>query len=208
MGAGRARDTDDRGRLDDPFPAPIRCTVKAKPPSKGPFSMADKEAYWSQCFDPGSECYQLWTDGLPALAILGAAVAVYAVQRQLRHSIDATRYEAVRRKRAIAKALLQEIIELTKRASSGARVAPTVHPSLAADIGRLDTDSIGAVVRFYAAYDEGTTGDQTKLISLGNAAETSLNCFLEKTEAERKRLSRVFHKRPLLARLFGWLRQG
>lgn len=178
------------------------------------------------CFFPDGPCYKVLIDFTPVVAALlaflaamfAAAIAVRNVSRQLEqsrtsinqqlehartqqttelaNSFAALRYEAVRHKRAVAKALLEELNFIVPRRLNGGPdcglVPPTVYISVVGEIGRLNTESIAHVVRFYALYmavgnvaSEAMDKHCSELKREGKLAVCSLIRFLEITEGER-----------------------
>ena len=127
----------------------------------------------------------------PAFAVMIAAVAVlvsvmstFFQQRQLVHL---TRYDAVRSKRATAKALREEINAL-KDLQYSSHVQPVVFRAITSSIGRLNENSIGSVVRFYASLENREQVGQAKLDARADKAVSDLDKFLCATEEENNRL--------------------
>lgn len=122
------------------------------------------------CWAVDGPCYQVAKDFTPLVAVVvalfAAGFSVWNVNRQLRHarerhdmqlaySYAAVRYDAVRRKVATSKALLQEIYTLNYHAEcevGNAVLDPAAYPALLSEIGQLDEESIRYIVQFYASY--------------------------------------------------------
>lgn len=171
------------------------------------------------CLGVEVTCYKMLTDLLPAgtaliilaAAIIAATVATLNVSRQLKHSRETTdkrlahafvekRYDVVRHKRAVAKALLEEVellkahLELAISEKKKGVIDPTVYPALLSEIGRLDEDSIKCVVHFYGYhawyFAKGNLAVSVRPADLPGVAESAreaLISFLEETEPERDR---------------------
>lgn len=160
-----------------------------------------ESANLAACLSTLSDCSQAALDYAPLLsalvALLALAAGAFHVSRQLKQSALLTRYEAVRHKRAIAKALRDEIETLANLAASGHKATPEIFLAVAADIGRLDDESIRDVVRFYASYNAEPASTKEELALLKHKSITSLDSFIEeKTKTERDRLTAKF-KKPL-----------
>lgn len=128
----------------------------------------------------------------PALAVLIAVVAllvsVLSTAYQQRRSVELVRYEAVRSKRATAKAIREEIA-LLKDLEGDADVDPIVFQSLCPSVGRLNEKSIASVVKFYGGYAKRSKVGGEEMRNRAAQAIADLDKFLESTEAELDRLS-------------------
>ncbi len=141
--------------------------------------------------------------------MIGAWIAIRNVNKQLEHSrnntdkqlaydFTAIRYDAVRHKRAVAKALLQEVkllndhLKMVLNEDKVCFVTPIVYPALLSEIGRLHTDQIESVVYFYGYYQWYFAGSQmaksvrpADLPGVAEKAINALNKFIDDTEKER-----------------------
>lgn len=128
---------------------------------------------------------------VPALSVLvaalGLAFAAYRLWRQWRASALLVRYEAVRDKRAVAKALRCEISEIQK-ALPDRIVKPSLYYANADKVGRMDDEAIESSIKFYAYVDGNTKIDQAEASKWANTAVHALDTFLEKSSKERQRL--------------------
>ena len=128
----------------------------------------------------------------PGLAVLVSAitvlVALWSILKQSRLSSDLARYEAVRRKRAVAKALREEISAILN-APPDATVKPTIFQAHAADIGRLNEKAIRSIIQFYAVASQDRPLNLESIRAKADAAISDLDEFLTLTEPERNRLS-------------------
>lgn len=133
-------------------------------------------------------------------AVFVSVVGVRNLGRQLRTGFYSDRLEAVRKKRAVARALRAEISFLGEVLSiSGGPTSEVaklmVFPEVVADIGRLQRDVAASVVRFYgfysAYYAVGETSKVTTPVEMALMAKDAvakLDTFLTKTKPETDRM--------------------
>ena len=123
------------------------------------------------------------------IAIVSSLASMYFTFRQLNFSVLLVRYDAVRSKRATAKALREEIIEITADVTSASR-EPAVFNAMVSSLGRLDEASISSVIKFYGALNRRPHADEKELLLLGKKAVADLDGFVKSSRKQRDTLKK------------------
>ncbi len=117
------------------------------------------------------------------ISFCAVVVAVWLPNRQRKFEVTVMRYENLRAKRAMAKALLHEISVIVENAPLK-MTDVKIYEGVIDQIGRLDTASIQEVVTFYSLYSfEDERGIERWQVQ-GQLAIASLEAFLAASHAE------------------------
>ncbi|WP_299707074.1 hypothetical protein [uncultured Tateyamaria sp.] len=138
-----------------------------------------------QSFLEGVSAYQSVATLVIAFAAVGTSLFISWYTKLW--SVYLLRYEAVRNKRATAKALREEILVLGRTGAKDPN--PIIFDGVRGELGRLNEESIEKVLQFYL---RPTFHDQYKDYDnvLGEAAAQALAGFLEDTLPELRYLER------------------